>query len=240
MEEFVFLAGKRAVWEALTAKNYIEEILFQRGKDRGLRALLDLASQQRIKLKEVELGVINSLYDGVHQGVLARMPGFKYAVLDDVLLSMESCSGFLMILDHLTDPHNLGAIIRTAAAFGAAGVVIPRDRSAKVTATVLKVASGGCEYVPVVMVRNIADTVGKLRALGVWVYATGFGGEDLFKVSFAKRVAIVVGAEGKGVSRLVAERSDSLLTIPMPGNALSFNVSVASGIIMGELTRQKT
>lgn len=242
MKERLALAGKRAVFEALKSKKDIEEVFFLLGRKREFSELLELARQNEIKTSEVDARKLDSLYCGVHQGVVAITNDFEYSSLDDILKKAEKALGkrlFLMILDHLTDPHNLGALIRTAAVFGVDAVIIPKDRSVRVTSTVLKIAAGGCEYVPIVMVRNIAETVEKLKAAGIWVYATGVEGEDLFETSFASDVAIVVGSEDKGVSRLVKERSSSLLTIPMPGESLSLNVSVAAGIIMAEIAKQK-
>jgi 23S rRNA (guanosine2251-2'-O)-methyltransferase len=241
MKERLVLAGKRAVFEALKSGKNIEEVFFLLGRKHELFELLELAQQNEIKTSEVDAKKLSSLYCGVHQGVVA-ITSVEYLSLEDLLEKTKKVSErglFLIVLDHLNDPHNLGAIVRTAAVFGVDGVIIPKDRSVRVTSTVLKVAAGGCEYVPVVMVRNIAETVAKLKAEGIWVYATGLEGEDLFKTRFAKDVAIVVGSEDKGVSRLVRERSSLSLTIPMPGERLSLNVSVAAGIVMAAVAKQK-
>ncbi|MDR1260224.1 MAG: 23S rRNA (guanosine(2251)-2'-O)-methyltransferase RlmB [Oscillospiraceae bacterium] len=233
------LAGKHAVLEALSAGREIVEIQFLRGTRKNLGVLLNLAEQKGIKIREVGTKELDLLYVGVHQGVVAKLSKFKYALLDDVVSEVLGRGAFFVVLDHLTDPHNFGAIIRTAAVFGVDGIIIPRDRSVQITSTVLKVASGGCEYVPIIMVRNIAETIDKLKREGVVVYAADLQGESLFEFKFSGDLAIVFGAEGKGVSRLAKERSNALLTIPMFGESLSLNVSVAAGIIIAEIAKQK-
>ena len=172
--------------------------------------------------------------------MVAFLNEFKYAELEEIVNRTKNRNKrfFAVILDHLQDPHNLGAIIRTGCVFGVTCVIIPKNRSVHVTPSVLKIASGGCEHLPIVMVNNIVQAIEFLKKNNIWVYAADFNGENVFKTKFSADLAIVIGAEGKGVSHLVRQKSDFLISIPMPGKPLSLNASVAAGVIIAEVTKQ--
>ena len=240
-ESTQILAGRRPILEVLTSEGEILEILFSAASFKSLKDLLDLAEKRGIPTRQVDLAEISRLYDGNHQGVIARIKEFKYFELEEVLRGKQNGNrgSFIVILDHIQDPFNLGAIIRSACVCGADGVVIPKDRGARITTTVLKAASGACEHMPIVMVNNLTRTIKELQKKNFWVYAADPCGDEVFAVEFEKNVAVVIGAEHSGVSRLVKESSDFLIGIPMFGVPLSFNASVAAGIILMDVARKR-
>lgn len=178
-----------------------------------------------------------------NQGIAARVDDYPYAVLEEVVANSlsDSNKSFFIILDGITDPQNLGSVIRTAHLLGVSGVIIPRDNSAEVTPAVVKASAGATEYLPVAQVTNIANTINYLKEQGIWVAAAVADSEkSIYNEDFASySFAIVLGAEGKGVRRLVRERCDMGLNVPMEGRLDSFNVSVAAALIMGEVARQR-
>lgn len=240
MKEQMLIAGKHSVYEAIISGSKIKEIMFLKSKEQNLNILLTAARQAKIKIKAVEYNEINKLYKGNHQGVVVFLDEFKYAELEEIVNRTKNSNKrfFAVILDHLQDPHNLGAIIRTGCVFGITCVIIPKNRSVHVTPSVLKIASGGCEHLPIVMVNNIVQAIEFLKKNNIWIYAADFNGENVFKTKFSADLAIVIGAEGKGVSHLVRQKSDFLISIPMPGKPLSLNASVAAGVIIAEVTKQ--
>jgi 23S rRNA (guanosine2251-2'-O)-methyltransferase len=227
--------------------NQITEIWIQKGRsDHAIQPILDLAQQHEITLLDADKGTINQKADGNHQGVLAlRYPMQKYSEknladkLDHILTTPSSV--LILVLDGITDPHNLGACIRTADAAGVQLIIAPKDRSAPLNATVTKVACGGAESVPYIQVTNLARTLKNLQERGVWISGTaGEASQSIYQTSFSGPTAIVMGSEGKGLRRLTKEYCDNLIHIPMAGEVSSLNVSVATGICLFEVVRQKT
>ena len=178
---------------------------------------------------------------GNHQGVLAQITDFDYCTVEDIMAKAESQDEDLLIvlLDGITDPHNLGAIVRSAECFGAHGIVIPKHRSVGVNDTVVKVASGATEHMLIAKVTNINDTIRMLKEHNVWVYATDFDGKAPKSANLTGKVAIVIGSEGEGIKKLTKELCDDTLTIPEYGKINSLNASVATGIVLYEAVRQR-
>lgn len=243
-DELIF--GQHAVRTALKRDtSRIRGMLFQKGRrDEKAQALLELAEQQGLSVQIVPRQQLDELTKGaVHQGVVARcapMKSHNEKYLDQLLDSLEQ-PAFLLILDGVTDPHNLGACLRTADAAGVHAVIAPKDKSAPLNATVAKVACGAAEAVPYVQVTNLARTLQKLQQQGIWI--TGTAGEAELLVSQADLkgpMALVMGAEGKGMRRLTREHCDQLVKIPMAGEVSSLNVSVATGVCLFEAVRQRS
>jgi len=213
-------------------------------KGEQVQKILEEASRFSVPVVEVERAKLDKLAgSGVHQGVVGTIRPYAYADLDEMLQhAQETINGqIVVVLDSITDPQNLGAIIRTAHCFGAAGVIIPQDRSASVTPTVVKASAGAAHHVRVTMVANLSRTLDTLKEKGFWVYGTDAGaGLDPRSVPFAGKIALVMGSEGQGLRDLIRKKCDFLLSIPMIGKIGSLNVSVATGIVMHEIFRGLT
>ncbi len=201
-------------------------------KDFSDSVLLEMIHQ---KINYVEKSVLDKMCGGVHQGIAMEVDDFEYTDLED-LLDQDPCT--LLFLDHLEDPHNLGAIIRTAEASGIQGIVIPRNRSVEVNATVLKTSVGSANHLPICQVTNLVDTMSKLKKQGFWVVGTDMNGEDFKKIDYRGKTIIVIGNEGKGMSELVRKNCDFIASIPMYGTVNSLNASVAAALFIYEAVRQ--
>lgn len=205
--------------------------------------ILELAKPLKIPVKKVAVQKLNEMSEGAnHQGIILITAVFEYAELDRVLNKAKAAQKdfFAVVCDEIEDPYNLGAIIRSAAGAGADCVIIPARKSAGLTAACAKAASGALEVVPVCKVVNISETIEKLKAQNIWVYGADSRGENIYKTDFSGRgVALVVGSEGTGLRRLVKEKCDLLVSIPMKGDVESLNASVAAGIILFEISKTK-
>lgn len=226
-----------------SAPQRVQEVLVLRGRDdQRLQKLLQSVRNLDIPVKLKTRSELDGLCDGNHQGIVAyASPGTLYdeAYLWDMLENLDD-EPFLLILDGVTDPHNLGACLRTADAAGVQAVVVPKDNSAGISETVRKVACGAAEAVPLIPVTNLARTMGKLQAMGIWIVGTaGESSVSIFEAPLTGRLAIVMGAEGAGMRRLTREHCDHLAFIPMGGTVSSLNVSVAAGICLFEAVRQR-
>ena len=238
------LIGRNAVLEALKSGREINTLLVAKGERNGSvgRILAD-CRDRGIVIKEVDKRKLDFLCgQGNHQGVAAYVAAHAYATLDDMfdLAEQRGEPPFLIVCDELEDPHNLGAVIRTAECAGAHGVIVPKRRGVGLTWAVAKSAAGALEYMPVARVGNLAATLDQLKARGLWVYAADMDGTPWCDVSFSGGVALIVGAEGSGVSRLLRDKSDFIVSLPMKGKINSLNASVAAGILMYEVSRQRT
>ena len=245
MHEKDVIAGRNAVSEAIKSGRPIEALHVRRGegKSGSIIAILAKAKEKGILIKETDGRKLDQMCDGAnHQGIVAIAGVKEYAQLQDIFDLAESRGEppFIIICDELSDPHNLGAILRTAECTGAHGVIIPKRRSAGLSFTVGKASAGAVEYVPVVRVNNITDTLRTLKEKGLWVYAGDFGGTTWCEVDYQGPVALVIGSEGSGISRLVKENSDFIVSLPMQGNIKSLNASVAAGVFCYEILRQRT
>ena len=240
-DEFIY--GINPVQEALRGKRRAFELFVARdANDRRIARLLEVASQHQVPVRQRGKEDLARLCGTVHhQGVVLRLEGFPYAELADVLAGCRrSEDALLLVLDSIQDPHNLGALIRSAACAGGSGVVIPRDRAAGVTAVVEKSSAGAVETIPIVQVTNLVQALTEIKSAGFWVFgAVGDAATSLYDRDLTGRVAMVVGAEGEGVRPLVRKNCDDLLSIPLKGGVASLNASVAGGIMLFEAVRQR-
>lgn len=235
------IVGRNAVREALRAGRDMEKLLVSRGEATGsLREILALAREKGVVVQEVDRRRLDEMAEN-HQGVAALASMYAYSTLEEILaLAREKGEPpFLVVLDGITDPHNLGAIVRTAECMGAHGVILPERRAVGLTPAAMKAAAGALEWVKVARVTNLTRALETLKAQNVWTYATDMDGEDYRRVNFSGGCALVIGAEGQGVSRLVRETCDQVVSIPMKGHIDSLNASVAAGVILAEIARQR-
>ena len=238
------LVGRNAVTEALKSGRGINKLWIASGDREGSVAeIAALAKERGIVVQYVERAKIESLTGGHrHQGVLAYVAPVPYAELDDILKAAEEKgeAPFLVLLDELEDPHNLGALLRTADATGVHGILIPKRRSVSLNATVAKTSAGAVEYVPVARIGNIAQTLKKLKEKGFWVAGADMDGEKAYyEADLTGPLVLVVGSEGRGMSRLTKEACDFIVSMPMVGRINSLNASVAGSILMYESMRQR-
>ncbi len=237
------IAGRNPVREALRAGRPINKIMIAEGVLTGpLQEIFTTARDRKIPVQKVERQRLEKFASGIaHQGVLAFLAAKEYVDVDDILAGISPDQApFLIILDEISDPHNLGAILRTADAAGAHGVVIPRRRSAPLTPTVAKSSAGAIEYVQVARVANLPQTIEGLKKKGLWIVGAEADGEDIFwDARLDGPLALVIGGEDKGLGRLVKERCDSLVRLPMSGRVNSLNASVAAALLAYEVLRQR-
>ena len=234
MEQENLLAGRNPIREALKAGRDIEKLLVQRGELTGsAREIVQLAREAHIPVQEVEKIRLDELARN-HQGLVAFASAYQYSTLEAMLQEAEEKGEdpFLILLDGVTDPHNLGAIIRSAECAGAHGVIVPERRSVGLTPAAVKASAGAVEHMKVARVVNLNRTIEELKARNVWTYALTMDGADYEQVNFKGGVALVVGSEGEGISRLVLENCDQKVSLPMAGHIDSLNASVAAGIMM--------
>ena len=237
--------GINPVMEALRgSRRAFELFIAGSNSDRRFEKLLKLAAEKSVPVRQREKGDISRLCGtDHHQGLALRVEPFPYTEIADVLARWRASgeSGLLLVLDGVQDPHNLGALIRTAACAGVIGVIIPKDRAVGVTATVEKVSAGASETVPVVRIANIAQTLDELKQEGFWIYgAIGDADESVYGQDYTGNVALVIGGEGEGIRPLVRKKCDLLVAIPLKGGVSSLNASVAGGVVLFEIVRQRS
>ena len=237
------IVGRNAVMQALQSGRTIDSIIVAEGQRGGQAAkIIEIGKQKKIPVKFADSRRLDRLCAGaVHQGVAAFAAAHEYAELEDIFALAESRneSPFILICDGLEDPHNLGAVLRTAEAAGVHGVIIPKRNGVTLNYTVAKTSAGAIEYVPVVKVTNIPSTIDTLKERGVWIFGADMDGTDYEKLDFKGSIAIVVGNEGKGIGKLVREKCDFIASLPMRGKINSLNASVAAGILMFEAAKQR-
>lgn len=242
-EETFIVVGKNPVMEALRSGQEIDKLLILKDNtDHVLKKITDLAKKQNIIIHSVEKARLEYLADGqVHQGIVALMAPFPYSNLQDILnhAKAKGREPFIVILDHLTDPHNLGAIIRSANICGADGVIIPNRRSASLTAVSVKASSGAVSHTPIVKVTNLSQTIDELKKKGFWIMSTDMKGNPYYKADYKGSLAIVIGNEGTGISEKVKKQCDFSVSIPVHGEIESFNASAAAAIIFAEAAKQR-
>lgn len=235
--------GRNPVIEALRSDSEINKIYLAKGELQGsAKEIVALAKEKGVQIQTVERAKLDQMFPKEnHQGVAASIAEANYVDWQDMLESARKKGEdpLLIILDELEDPHNLGAILRSADAVGAHGVIIPKRRAVALTAGVAKAAAGAVAYVPVARVSNLAQTIEALKKEGVWVAGAAMGGTEVYKQNLTGPLAIVIGSEGKGLGRLVAEKCDFLIALPMQGKINSLNASVATGVILYEVLRQR-
>lgn len=237
------IEGRNAVLEAFRAGKPIDKLFVQeRCEDGPVRTIVREAKKHDVIIQFVSKERLSQLSQtGKHQGVVAFAAAYEYSEVEDMLaLAKERGEDpFLILLDNIEDPHNLGAIIRTANLAGAHGVIIPKRRAVGLTATVAKTSAGALNYTPVAKVTNLRKTMEELKEQGLWFVCADMGGEQMYKLNLTGPVGLVVGNEGEGVSRLVKETCDFVAGIPMKGEIDSLNASVAAGVLAYEIVRQR-
>ncbi len=238
-----WIIGKNPVTEALKSGRSINKVLLSDQLQRqAFHKIQSLAKENGVTVQQVPKRKIDQLVEGNHQGVAAAVAAYEYSTLEDLFEAAEQKDEppFFMVLDEIEDPHNLGSILRTADAVGVHGVIIPKRRSVGLTAVVAKTSAGAIEYIPVARVTNIAATIDELKERNVWVVGTAAdGSEDYRELSADMPLALVIGNEGKGMSRLVKEKCDWTVRLAMKGKVSSLNASVAAGLLMYEVFRKR-
>ena len=235
------LVGRNPIREALKSGRDMEKLLVARGDLSGsARELIAMAKERRVVVQEVDRTRLDALSPG-HQGMVAFASAFRYATVEDMLaLAKERDEPpFLVILDGITDPHNLGAVIRTAECAGAHGVIVAERRAVGLTPAAVKASAGAVEYLPVARVTNIPRVIDQLKRQGVWIYAAVTDGERYDRCDFSGPVALVIGAEGEGLSRLALEKCDHRVALPLRGRIGALNASVAAGVLLYEVLRRR-
>jgi len=237
------LEGRNAVLEVLRSGRDIEKIYIIKGNTEGtIRRIVAQAADRGVVMQEVSRQKLDELSQTKnHQGVIAIVSAHNYVEVEDILEAAKEKgeAPFILLLDGITDPHNLGAILRTAECAGVHGVVVPKRRSVGLNATVGKTSAGAIEYMPVARVTNIVKTMDELKKAGLWIACADMDGLDHFDADMKGSLALVIGSEGSGVSRLVKENCDFTVSIPMYGKISSLNASVAAGLLMYEAVRQR-
>ena len=234
------IAGRNAVSEALRSQRSINKILLQEGTHGGsLGEIIALAKQKGVPVETVKAEKLDKLAKGLrHQGVAALAAPIAFRTLDDVFAraAEKNEEPFILLLDELQDPQNVGALIRSADAAGVHGVLMPRRRSCPLNAVVAKISAGAVEYVPVVQIGNIAQTIEELKQRGCWVVGADM---DFYAANMSGPIVLVIGAEGRGLGRLVKQKCDDVVSIPMNGGVNSLNASAAGAVLMYEVVRQR-
>lgn len=242
------IMGRNAVREAVRSGRSIDRILVSKEPDGSLREIINLARDNGVQVREVERGKLDEMClpfghggkTGNHQGIVAQVPGVEYCEISDILKAAREKDEkpFIILLDGIEDPHNLGSIIRSAECAGAHGVVIPKRRCASVTAAASKASAGAVEYMKVARVSNLAGAIDRLKDEGLWIAGADMSGTEMAKTDLKGAVGLVIGNEGDGLSRLVREKCDFLVSIPMWGHIDSLNAAVSAAILMYEKKRQ--
>ncbi len=248
-EQREYIIGRNSVREAIRSGEQIDKVFFQQGlTDGSIRELLMLARQGKLVIVEVPRAKLDEICAGMgaegrmgnHQGVVAQIPAFAYSEMDDVFALAEERKEppFIIILDSVQDPHNLGAVIRSAEALGAHGVVIGKRRTALLGAAAFKVSCGAAQYIPVVKVTNVNHVIEDLKKRNIWTAAADMDGQPLAKTDLKGAYALVIGGESEGVARLTKELCDIVVKIEMPGKTTSLNAACAASVLMYEKRRQ--
>ena len=242
------IVGRNAVLELLKSGRDVDKlfVLKPQGEEKptgSIVMIVAIAVERKIPVVEVERAKLDDLADGIpHQGVAAMVPTVEYSTLDDIFALAEKRNEkpLIVIADDINDPHNLGAIIRSAEGAGAHGVIIPKRRSASVTPVVAKASAGASSWLPIVKAANLSQTIEALKERGVWIYAADADGEDYASLDYDSPAALIVGSEGDGISKLLLEKSDFVVSLPMRGQVNSLNVSCAAAVMLYKMTEKRT
>ena len=239
----MIIYGKNAVREAIMGQKTINKLFVENGlKDKSSLELLLLARQNKIKVAyENQQNLTKRTGTPKHQGFVAEITDFKYCSIQDILAHAEEKSQlpFVLVLDEIADPHNLGAIIRTAEAIGVHGIVLQKDRACAVNDTVYKTSAGAISNMLIARETNLSQVLEILKKEGLWVFGLELGGSDIYRTNLKGPIALVIGSEGKGIKQLVKKNCDEIITLPMNGQVNSLNASVATGIALYEIARQR-
>ncbi len=225
----MYIFGKNVAEEYLKKQKKVKKIYLSKNFKENLPF-------QNIPITYLEKYEMDRMVNGLHQGIILEVEDYQYASLSEII---EKENALIVILDHLEDPHNFGAITRTCEAAGVNGIIIPKDRSVEVNATVIKVSTGATENIPIARVTNIVQTIKELKEKGFWIVGSDMQGTDYDKIDYRGKTAIIIGNEGSGMSRLVKENCDFIATIPMKGKTESLNASVSAGILIYEAIKSR-
>ena len=224
--------GKNVAKEVIDSKKEIKKVYLANNFDD--EKIIKYFEDNNIKINRMDKRILDQKFKGNNQGIALEIEDYKYLKIDDVL-----DTNFLVMLDHLEDPHNFGAIIRTCEAAGVDAIIIPKKRSVEITSTVMKVSAGALNNIKIVEVSSLPQTIEKLKKYGFWFYGTDMDGSNYTDVVYDSKTCLIIGAEGNGISKLVSEKCDFIISIPMTGKINSLNASVAAGICIYEVVRQK-
>lgn len=234
----MYIYGKNVLKEKLNSNERIDRVyLSDRFNDRDI---INKLKDKHIKYSFVPNSSLDRKVNGLHQGVVIEINEVETYTLDDLVNNIDKEYPLIVVLDHLEDPHNFGAIIRTCEALGVDGIVIPNDRSVGINATVVKTSAGAISHIKIAKVSNIYATINKLKGLGYWIVSTDMEGVNYNEIDYKVPICLVIGNEGKGVSKIVKDNADYIATIPMSGKVNSLNASVSAGIIIAEIVLQRT
>lgn len=237
------IEGKNSVYEALVAGKTFNKLMAAKGlSDEHSNKIINLAREKGVSINFVDRKILDrSSETGRHQGFIAEITDFVYGEIEEVLdlASQRGEQPFVVILDNIEDPHNLGSIIRVCECAGVHGIVIPKQRACSVNATVLKTSAGACNHLPVCRVANINQMIEKLKKEGFWIYCADMDGEYIYKTNLTGPVGVVIGSEGKGVSKLTKQLCDGVIRLPMYGKVNSLNASTATSAVVYEIVRQR-
>ena len=233
----MYIYGKNVVREKLnTDDKIVKAYISNKFKDQGI---IDKLRSKKVKLNFVDNNILDKKVDGLHQGIILEIDDVKTYTLEEFLTSIKNVNNpKIVMLDHLEDPHNFGAIIRTSEALGIDGIIIPSDRSVGITPTVIKTSAGAIEYIKIVRVSNLQVAIKKLKENNIWIIGTDMEGTDYTKIDYNMPVCLIIGNEGKGMSKVIRNNCDFIATIPMIGKINSLNASVSCGIILSQIVRQ--
>lgn len=237
------IIGRNPIMEAIRSGRSIDKILVKKGRYEGsIVPIIKKAKEAKILIQEVDRAKLDAIAEGEnHQGIIAYVSAYDYVSVKDILSRAENKgeAPFVIICDKITDPHNLGAILRTANCVGAHGVIIPKRNSVGLNSAAAKTSAGAVEYTPVAKVTNISNTIDDLKKEGMWIAGADMEGEEMYNADLKGSLGLVIGSEGEGISRLVREKCDFIVSIPMNGQINSLNASVAAGVLMYEAMRQR-
>ena len=222
--------GKNVAKEIIEKENIKRAYISKKFND---KELIDKLRENKIKIKFIEKNVLDKMEKGNHQGIILEIEDYEYTTLDEI-----EKENIIIMLDHLEDPHNFGAIIRTVESAGFKSIIIPKDRSVEVNETVMKTSAGAIENVKITKVGNLVNTIKELKEKGYWIIGTDMKGQDYKEIDYTGKIVVVIGNEGKGISRLVKENCDFMASIPMRGKVNSLNASVAAALIIYEVVRK--
>ena len=233
--------GRNSVYELLKTDKEIDKVLIQKDlKDDASKRLINIIRSKRVKIQLVDKYVIEKESESKrNQGFIAYVSDYKYFDIEDIIESASEKEGFILLLNEILDPHNLGSIIRVAECAGIDGIIISKDRSAQVNDTVMRVSAGALNHVKVARVTNINNAIDLLKENGYWIYGAEAGGADIYKTDLKGKIGLVIGGEDSGVKKLTKEKCDAIISIPMYGKINSLNASVACGIAVYEALRQR-
>lgn len=236
----MFIEGRNAVREALQSDMTINKIYVDKNLEHRKDEILALASKKRIKVEYLPKNLLDKKSESKrHQGFIADSVDFKYSTLQDLMENVKDETPFFVLLDGIEDPHNLGAIIRSCECAGVHGIVIPKNRACLVNETVIRTSTGAIANMPICMVTNLKEAIDFFKENGIWVFVAETGGEDIYSKNLTLPIAVVIGSEGKGVKQSLRTYCDGILTLPLMGKVNSLNASVACGITVFEILRQR-